>query len=151
MTPHPEDQNTEAHAEDMDGSEYEVGYKKPPTSRQFQKGQSGNPKGRPKGTNNLQTDLQEEFQESIQIHEGGRSTVISKQRALIKRLMEKALKGGERAAEILLKWHLAMGRGNEESETAADLSMEDEAIIQLFRITGSPEDSKPIPEKGTSL
>ena len=28
--------------------EYEVGYKKPPKSGQFQPGKSGNPKGRPK-------------------------------------------------------------------------------------------------------
>jgi hypothetical protein len=150
MMPHPEDQKAEAHAEDLEGPEYEVGYKKPPLVSQFKKGQSGNPKGRPKGTKNLQTDLLEEFQESIQIHEGGRSAVISKQRALIKRLMEKALKGGERAAEILLKWAVAMGRGDEGSGSAADLSAEDEAILKLFRTHGSPEDPKPVPKKGTS-
>ena len=31
---------------------YAVGYARPPTSSQFQPGQSGNPKGRPKGARN---------------------------------------------------------------------------------------------------
>ena len=32
--------------------DYEVGYGKPPKSRQWKPGQSGNPKGRPKGARN---------------------------------------------------------------------------------------------------
>ncbi len=121
---------------------YEVGYKHPPRETQFQKGQSGNPKGRPKGTKNLQTDLHEEFQEDIQIHSGGQTTIISKQRALIKRLMEKALKGGERAAEILLKWSAALGPADEAHQLPADQSAEDAAILEWYRTQGFPQDSK---------
>ena len=33
-------------------SSYAIGYGRPPTSSQFQPGQSGNPKGRPKGARN---------------------------------------------------------------------------------------------------
>ena len=64
-----------------------VGYKCPPKDRRFRRGQSGNLNGRPKGVRNFKTDLREELSESISIREGGRDISISKQRALIKRLV----------------------------------------------------------------
>ena len=82
--------------------EYEVGYGKPPTHGQFQKGKSGNPKGRPKDTKNLKTDLQEELQEKIQIKEGGTGKLVSKQRAMIKAMVAKALGGDVKAASMLV-------------------------------------------------
>ena len=69
--------------------DYEVGYKKPPKATRFQPGQSGNPNGRPKGTKNLKTDLAEELQERIVLREGGERRTVSKQRAMLKRLIER--------------------------------------------------------------
>jgi hypothetical protein len=51
-----------------------VGYKRPPKTRQFQKGKSGNPKGRPKNTRNLKTDLAEELTSRISGKQRGRVT-----------------------------------------------------------------------------
>jgi hypothetical protein len=82
---------------------YKIGYKRPPQHSQFKRGQSGNPKGRPKGTLNLETDLREELSERIAIREGERSLKVSKQRALLKSLVSKALKGDARAASLLLQ------------------------------------------------
>ena len=82
---------------------YEVGYGKPPKHSQFKSGQSGNPKGRPKNTKNLKTDLKEEIDEHIQITEGGQPKKVSKQRAILKRTVEKALKGDMRATELIIK------------------------------------------------
>ena len=70
-----------------------VGYGKPPKKTRFKKGRSGNPKGRPKGTKNLKTDLAEELAERINLSEGGQKITISKQRAMLKSLMIKAVKG----------------------------------------------------------
>src|SRR5258708_29570729 len=80
----------------------EVGYRKPPKASEFKAGQSGNPRGRPKGSANLATDLSAELGEQITVREGGRPRRISKQRALIKSLMAKALQGDVRATTALL-------------------------------------------------
>jgi uncharacterized protein DUF5681 len=82
--------------------EYEVGYGKPPKHSPFKKGKSGNPNGRPKGTKNLRTDLIEELGEKIPVREGDRPTKISKQRAFVKTLVARSLKGDARAATTLM-------------------------------------------------
>jgi hypothetical protein len=79
-----------------------VGYGKPPRSSQFKPGKSGNPKGRPKGSLNLATDLAEELSEKITVREDGHARRVSKQRALIKSLMAKALQGDVRANATIL-------------------------------------------------
>ena len=80
----------------------DLGYRKPPEATRFKPGKSGNPKGRPKGSANLATDLSAELGEQITVREGGRPRRISKQRALIKSLMAKALQGDVRATTALL-------------------------------------------------
>jgi uncharacterized protein DUF5681 len=82
---------------------YEVGWGKPPIGTRFRKGQSGNPKGRPRGTKNLKTDLMEELQETIVVREGDRTVRMSKQRAMIKTVMNKSLKGDARAIITLIR------------------------------------------------
>jgi hypothetical protein len=83
-------------------SEYKTGYGKPPKSGQFKRGKSGNPKGRPKGSLKLATDLAAELNEQITVREDGKPRRVSKQRALIKSLMAKALQGDVRANAAIL-------------------------------------------------
>ena len=80
----------------------EVGYKRPPKQTRFRKGQSGNPRGRPRGTVNLRTDLAEELSELVQVREAGREYSVSKQRAVLKAMVAKAVSGDMRAASSLL-------------------------------------------------
>jgi hypothetical protein len=83
-------------------SRYKVGYGKPPKASQFKRGKSGNPNGRPKGSLKLATDLAAELSEQITVREDGRPRRVSKQRALIKSLMAKALQGDVRANAAIL-------------------------------------------------
>jgi hypothetical protein len=112
--------------------EYEVGYGKPPRNAQFKPGKSGNPKGRPKGTKNLATDLTEELAEKIIVNEGGRQLKISKQRAMIKSLLAKALKGDTRAATVLLKLLIDAEQASTKNAVAEALSENDQAILASF-------------------
>ncbi len=124
--------------------EYEVGHGKPPKHTQFKPGESGNPKGRPKGTKNLATDLSEELAEMIVVNEGGRQLKISKQRAMIKSLLAKALKGDTRAATVLLKLLIDAEQATTRNAIAEALSEDDQAILARFaeRVLARSEKSK---------
>lgn len=89
---------------------YAVGYGKPPKSKQFKSGLSGNPKGRPKGVKNIETVIKEEVYSKVPVIVGGKKKKLSKVEVAIKRLVEKALKGDLKALAMLLslmKEHVA--------------------------------------------
>ncbi len=109
--------------------DYEVGYGNPPKSGQIKKGERRNPKGRPKGSKNLKTDLLEELDEMMRVREGGRERRISKQRALIKTQVARALSGNDRAAAKVIDLYLKVV-GLEDAAADADLSLtEDEREV----------------------
>jgi uncharacterized protein DUF5681 len=111
-------------------ADYEVGYGKPPQHTRFRKGQSGNPRGRARHTKNLKTDLLEELQERILVREGTSERRLSKQRAMLKSLTMKAIKGDTRSTSILLNMVLRILDGNAESAAAEPpLTAEERAII----------------------
>ena len=112
--------------------DYEVGYMKPPKHTQFQRGQSGNPNGRPKGTKNLKTDLAEELQEHIALREGGARRTVSKQRAMLKRLMERALQGDTKAASLIINMVARFLDQTEDEVHATPLAEADLAILKAY-------------------
>ena len=111
---------------------YEVGYKRPPKETQFKPGQSGNPNGRPKGARNLKTDLADELQERIVLREGGERRTVSKQRAMLKRLMERALNGDTRAASLIINMAARFLDQTEDEEHATPLAETDLEILEAY-------------------
>lgn len=86
----------------MKKSRYRVGYGKPPKHSRFKPGQSGNPKGRPKGARGFKAELDEELKQLITVTEAGRTRKLRKQRAIIKALFAKALKGDTKSVQLIL-------------------------------------------------
>lgn len=124
---------------------YEVGYSKPPKHTRFQPGQSGNSKGRPKGTRNLSSDLKDELGERIRIREGDQEKSISKQRALVKALVAKALKGDTRAATVLIAMVDRYIVPDTSATDTRPLSRTEEQILDDFlRQHGTNQTVKPV-------
>jgi hypothetical protein len=119
--------------------EYAVGYGRPPQHTRFKTGHSGNPKGRPKGTNNLKTDLMEELSERISMSEGGKPKKLSKQRALLKSLAAKAIKGDARAMNILLNLMVRVLEVSAEVRESEIISQEDLALLDNFIARQKPQ------------
>ena len=114
-------------------NDHKVGYGKPPKNSQFKPGQSGNPKGRPKGTKNLRTDLSEELAEKIAVTEGGQQLVISKQRAMLKSLMAKSIKGETAAARALINLIVGLEMVDVKDKQSEPLGSDDLEILAEFK------------------
>jgi hypothetical protein len=117
----------------MSDSHSEVGYKKPPKNSQFQPGQSGNPKGRPKGVKNLSTDLEEELEKIVVVHEGNETLKVTKQRAMLKSLFAKAMKGDVRASSALITLILGLEQSKLQKTSAESLAEDDLEILEAFK------------------
>ncbi|MDB5713594.1 MAG: hypothetical protein JWO15_991 [Sphingomonadales bacterium] len=112
--------------------EDKVGYKKPPVATRFKKGHSGNPRGRPKHQLNLKTDLLAELGELIRVNENGKTRSITKQRALLKALTARGIKGDTRASNIILKMVMEVLDPQLQATEPAELSPADDKAFEIF-------------------
>jgi hypothetical protein len=92
----------EKNKDNYETCEYEVGYGKPPRHTQFQPGRSGNPNGRPKKKTSFDDDVDRELSTSITVLENGERRRITKQRAIAKQHVNRALGGDVRSTELLV-------------------------------------------------
>lgn len=102
----------------MSNDTYEIGYRRPPKSGQFKKGQSGNPKGRPKGSKNFMTLLDQELDQKITVNENGRKKEISRMQAMVKRMVAESLQGNLRALMTMIEIMRRHGKFDERDDEA---------------------------------
>lgn len=139
-----ESQHTDG--EEKMGMNDEVGFKKPPVHSRFRKGCSGNPKGRPKGTKNLRTDLTEVLQERITVTEGDRKVRMPKQRALVKTLVAKSLKGDSHSITTLLNtMSRALGFANTADDIEQPLDANEQELMAVLKARLQPK-AEPSPK-----
>ena len=109
-----------------------VGYGKPPKHTRFKKGQSGNPKGRPKKSRSRANLMDEELDQSITVKEGKNTVTMTKREAVLKQVVNKAVKGDHRAAKLVLE-HLGDSLNIEpDADTSKPLSTNEKSILKGF-------------------
>jgi Family of unknown function (DUF5681) len=113
-------------------SDYRVGNRRPPVHSRFKPGQSGNPKGRPRGSRNWENELVAELSERIPIREGNRRRTLSKQRALTKALVNRALGGDVKATFAIFAVLSRLGAESPAPTVEQALEPSDARIIEDF-------------------
>jgi hypothetical protein len=140
------------------GTDYSVGYGKPPQHARFHKGQSGNPRGRPKGSRNLSTLMAKALNEPVVISENGKRKRITKREAVLKQLVNKAASGDAKAIQLLLgEIRQLEGREPPAAESVLFDEADRELISQLYdrfrgsraEETGASDDAKPSTDSGS--
>ncbi|MEH6835443.1 DUF5681 domain-containing protein [Falsihalocynthiibacter arcticus] len=128
-------------------NDYDVGFGKPPKRTQFKKGQSGNAKGRPKGSRNVESMVKEAFFRKITITESGKKKRVTMLEALLRQLVNGAIKGEMRNVDRVFKLlpilqetleqEKARDQGDTDIDPVADLAI----LETLADMLGSdPED-----------
>jgi hypothetical protein len=138
----------------LQNSDYDIGYQRPPKLRQFQPGQSGNPKGRPKGSQNFITAINHELNSVVTVTENGIHKKIQKKQVVAKQLVNKAAAGDLKATTILL----SESRMAEQNESArfvkgtVPFMAEDKLVLAsiLKRLRETPQNQPPTPEASES-
>jgi hypothetical protein len=85
-------------------ADYEIGYGRPPESRRFRPGESGNPKGRPKRRPTpLAEIITAALDDMISYQERGRTKVATCRELCLMVLVDRAVSGDLEAGELVLK------------------------------------------------
>jgi hypothetical protein len=137
----------------------DVGFRKPPRSKQFKKGRSGNPKGRPRRASrdaDILDLLRSALNEKVTVTENGERKKITKAEAMAKQLVNKGAAGDARAIQMLLAALRSIEEGlnsavGEQAETTATqmqmlerLTIEERLELRrlITKAQGEPADSE---------
>ena len=111
---------------------YEVGYSRPPKTKQFRKGQSGNPKGRPKGSKNMSSLFLEVASRKVTITESGRTRRVSLLDAVLTQMATGAAKGDRHSRRDFLQFLSTIEAKAETEESVLNPIERDIAVLDGF-------------------
>jgi len=109
--------------------DYEVGYRKPPKTSQFQPGHSGNPRGRPKGVLTLAAAINAALSERVVIKENGQSHIVSKLEVMVKQMVNKAAGGSLEAFKQVTHTLALNPPGQPEAPALEQLQDQDQQLL----------------------
>lgn len=115
--------------------DYEVGFGKPPKEHRFKPGQSGNPRGRPRGARGVNATVRKVLEQKTSVQTSGGTKKMAHVEVIIRKLLERALKGDTKAAEkLLLMYRTAAPEEVAEREVVSndDVSAGDAAILAAY-------------------
>jgi hypothetical protein len=123
--------------------DYDIGYKKPPTSTRFQKGESGNKAGRPKGAKGLGTLVEMMLNETRPISLNGRTRNASNLEVSLRQLINKAVQGDLKALQQLIQLIRDVESKKAQQESIPALTEADREFLRLVPdLYGLPEDDE---------
>ena len=113
--------------------DYEIGYRKPPAGRPFQKGRSGNPSGRPR-KKDLPELLAAAVDEPVYVTTEGERRRITKREAIVTQLVNKSATADLRATKMLIDMlrEVEKKAGAAGLPRAARLTPADREIVEQF-------------------
>jgi hypothetical protein len=115
------------------GTDYMVGYGRPPIGMRFRPGQSGNPKGRPKGARSAAAMARSALERKIPVTEAGSKSRMSVREVALRRQAEKAISGDSKALGFLLSLEGSVDRPESDGlPEPLESSDQDREIIQNY-------------------
>ena len=113
-----------------DDEGYRVGYGKPPKHTRFKKGESGNPKGRPRVNHDISALVEKELVRRTEITEGGRQKRVSRLKAMMRTLIEKAARGDVPSIKLVLE-ELRKAQATSSAPIKQETTLDLEALREL--------------------
>ena len=134
-----------------DGSDYEIGYKKPPLHTRWKKGQSGNTKGRPKkklGPSDIARAFDDALSDSLAVNDNGTVRKIKKLKAFAIQTVNKALKGHHPSANLVMGHYARRAAASIPDEPGSDSTTEAfkeemEALLKEIATKSQPPATRP--------
>src|SRR5262245_52816892 len=113
-----------------DANGYNIGYGRPPLATRFRKGRSGNPTGRPRKIPDLASDLGRELTRTTEVMIKGQPRRVSRQRALVRTLVNEGLEGNLAALQLALTLSRQIFGAMAQNKIESDIDAGIEGVIE---------------------